>query len=121
MVFLSDGISEMDLLVETMTTDQRNKIWQDRRLARQIWPQDTEERRQILALAENTAALWETIEIALVQLQDQQGSDIAERRRWLRIGWSSCMNKYTKLETTIWMQHDVLSSCLEELKLSDQF
>jgi hypothetical protein len=118
--FYSDKISEMDLLVETMTTDQRNKIWQDRRLARQIWPQDTEERRQILALAENTAALWETIEMALVQLQDQQGSDIAERRRWLRIGWSSCMNKYTKLETTIWMQHDVLSSCLEELKLSDQ-
>ncbi len=53
-----DGmISEMALLVETMTMDQRNKIWQDRKAARQIWPLDTVERRQILEMAENTAAL----------------------------------------------------------------
>jgi hypothetical protein len=59
MMFLTlDGmISEMALLVETMTMDQRNKIWQDRKAARQIWPLDTVERRQILEMAENTAAL----------------------------------------------------------------
>jgi hypothetical protein len=56
--------SEMVLLVETLTMEQ------DRKAARQIWPTDTVERRQILELAENTAALWETIEMALVQLQN---------------------------------------------------
>jgi hypothetical protein len=109
----------MALPVETMSTEQRNKVWQDRKMARQIWPQDTTERRKILELAENTAALWETIEMALVQLQDQQGTDVVERQRWLRIGWTGCRNKYTRLETTIWMQHDVLNMCLEDLKLSD--
>jgi hypothetical protein len=111
----------MALLVETMSTEQRNKVWQDRKTVRQIWPQDTTERRQILELAENIAALWETIEMALVQLQDQQGTDIVERKRWLCVGWTSCLNKYTRLEMTIWMQHDVLNMCLEDLKLSDQF
>jgi hypothetical protein len=57
--------SEMVLLVETLTMEQ------DRKAARQIWPTDTVERRQILELAENTAALWETIEMALVQLQNR--------------------------------------------------
>jgi hypothetical protein len=111
----------MVLSVETMSTEQRNKVWQDRKTARQIWPQDTAERRQILELAENTAALWETIEIALVQLQDQQGTDMVERKSWLRVGWTTCLNKYTRLEMTIWTQHDVLSMCLKDLKLSDQF
>ncbi len=109
----------MALPVETMSTEQRNKVWQDRKTARQIWPQDTTERRQIWELAENTAALWETIEMALVQLQDQQGTDVVERKRWLRVGWTGCLNKYTRLEMTIWMQHDVLNMCLEDLKLSD--
>jgi hypothetical protein len=109
----------MALPVETMSTEQRNKVWQDRKTARQIWPQDTTERRKILELAENTVALWETIEMALVQLQDQQGTDVVERKRWLRVGWTSCLNKYTRLEMTIWMQHDVLNMCLEDLKLSD--
>jgi hypothetical protein len=57
--------SEMVLLVETLTMEQ------DRKAARQIWPTDTMERRQILELAENTAALWETIEMALMQLQNR--------------------------------------------------
>jgi hypothetical protein len=97
-VLTLDGmISEMEM----MMMEQRNKIWQDGKAARQIWPQDTEERRQIFELAENTVALWETIEIALVQLQAHQGPDIAERKSWLRIGWTSCLNKYTRLETTI--------------------
>jgi hypothetical protein len=86
MLFLTlDGmISEMALLVETMTMEQRNKIWQDRKAARQICPLDTVERRQILEMAENTAALWEIIEM-----------DIMERKSWLRIGWTSCLNKYS--------------------------
>ncbi len=62
-----------------------------------------------MELAENTAALWETIEMALVKLQSQQGPDIAERKIWLRIGWNICLTKYTRLETTIWMDHDALS------------
>jgi hypothetical protein len=90
----------MDVSFVTMTPEERLRQRQERRDARRNWFQGSPISMRRFELADQTAAIWEAYEDAILNALRSREYDAESRHllKGLREAWEACHHKYTTLE-----------------------